>query len=74
MLIEQVTVYGGFELLYLSLKSVAKIFATLLGYSAALPPELGELYKLLFIPLCAYLGVKIYNIIKSFFNYLNDKL
>lgn len=74
MLIKQVTVFGGFELLYLALKSVGSFLPTLFSVINSLPNEVRELYKMAVIIFVSFIAPKLFRLITHFFNLINEKL
>lgn len=74
MLIKHVTVYGGFELIYLALQTVSNFLPTVFALLRDLPPELRELYKMfVLIFLLVSIG-KIKAVLIKVKTFINDRL
>lgn len=74
MLIEQVTVYGSFELLYLALSAVGDILPTVYNFYLTLSFQ----WRQVFLVFCLILGKNLFAVIMerlgAFKQYLNNKL
>ena len=74
LLIEEVTVFGTFEILYLAISRVGTYIPTLFRYIQSLPENYGQLIVLGIVCSLApiYLFIKKY--FDQFVKYLHDKL
>lgn len=74
MLIEQVTVYGSFELLYLAISAVGDILPTVYAWYTNLSFQMRQVVLVAMLFSGKKLLTRIFELLNQFKTYLNDRL
>ena len=74
MLIEQITAYGSFELIYLGLATAGKFLPTVFALYTGLSQQGRQIVLILALIFGRKIFVRIVELLKRFKNYLIDKL